>query len=146
MAVSTAVRLLALGNDILGDDALAFEVARQVQGMEVVCSSASGLHLLDDVLGTDRLIVVDTVQTGNAPPGTIYSVGEQDFDVTYGITPHCTGLFETLALARQLGLAAPREVLIIAVEAADCLTVGGEMHPAVRAAIPGVLEAIAKTR
>ena len=49
-----SLRILALGNDILGDDAFAFLVAQRVReripGVEVTCSSASGFHLLDDLL------------------------------------------------------------------------------------------------
>jgi len=141
------LRLLALGNEILGDDAFGILVARQVRqllpdAIEVVSSSAAGFHLLDDVIGARRLMVVDTVQTGQAPPGTVYVVREQDVHVVAGGSPHYTGLFEMLAVARELRLEAPREVVIVAVEAADCLTVGGGMHPDVAAAIPGVVELI----
>jgi hypothetical protein len=48
-------------------------------------------------------------------------------------------LFEALKLGRALGLAVPDNVTIIAVEPADCLTVGGNMHPSVHAAIDCVL-------
>jgi hydrogenase maturation protease len=141
-----SLRILALGNDILGDDAFAFLVAQRVReripGVEVRCSSASGFHLLDDLLGVERLVVVDTVMTGNAPPGTVYVVREGDLEVTPGNSPHYTGIFETLSLARALNLNAPREVLIIAVEAADCLTVGGPMHPAVEAVVPVIAEMV----
>ncbi|HWQ54299.1 MAG TPA: hydrogenase maturation protease [Bryobacteraceae bacterium] len=142
------LRLLALGNEILGDDAFAILVARRVAELvpdriDVVCSSAAGFHLLDDVIGAARLLVVDIVQTGRAPAGTVYVVREHDVHVVSGSSPHYTGLFEMLAVARQLCLEAPLEVLILAVEAADCLTVGGGMHEAVRAAIPQVADLIA---
>jgi hydrogenase maturation protease len=140
-------RLLALGNDILGDDAFGLIVARRVaellpERIEVVSSSAAGFHLLDHVTGAARLLVVDVVQTNRAPAGTLFVVREEDVEVVSGGSPHYTGLFEMLAVARQLDLEAPREVLILAVEAADCLTVGGPMHPAVEAAIPEVVELI----
>lgn len=142
-----ALRLLALGNEILGDDAFGILVARRVaelapERIEVICSSAAGFHLLDDVIGASRLLVVDIVQTGLNPAGTVYVVREQDVEVVSGGSPHYTGLFEMLAVARQLSLDAPLEVLILAVEAADCLTVGGGMHPAVEAAMPQVVDLI----
>src|ERR1035438_2217946 len=70
------VRLLGLGNEILADDAFGIHVAREVQRrfpgqVEVVCSSASSFHLMDDVLGAARLLVVDTIVTGRAKPGAI---------------------------------------------------------------------------
>jgi hydrogenase maturation protease len=86
--------------------------------------------------------VIDSVQTGRAAPGTIYVVREEDVRSAAGSTPHGTGLFDTLALARTLGFRVPQEVTILGIETADCLTLGGEMHPAVAAAIPEVVERV----
>ena len=59
-----------------------------------------------------------------------------------GESPHYIGLFETLKLGRKLQLEVPQEVVIIAVEPADCLTVGGAMTPAVREAVPVVVNLV----
>jgi hydrogenase maturation protease len=146
--VAARTRLLGLGNEILGDDAFGILVARHVGSvvspdeMEVATSSESGLHLLDSILDCGRLIVVDTIHTGRAEPGTVYVLREQDLPAARADCPHGVGLFDALALARKLELPTPAEVTIIAVEAADCLTVGGTMHPAVRASISRVSELI----
>jgi hydrogenase maturation protease len=137
---ATRVRILGLGNEILGDDAFGILVAREVERLypgcaEVVCSSTSGLSLLDYMLGASRLVVVDTVVTGAAQPGTLRIFRADQFSRSPGVAPHLLGLFEVLDLARSLQLDAPREAVIVAVEAADCITIGGEMHPDVRAAI-----------
>jgi len=58
-----------------------------------------------------------------------------DFEGVQGGGPHYVGLFETLQLGRSLGLKVPTEIEIVTVEPADCLTVGGEMTEAVRAAV-----------
>jgi hydrogenase maturation protease len=131
-------RLLGLGNEILGDDAFGILAARTVTrpDIEVVTSSASGLHLLDEILDCDRLIVVDTIQTGRAEPGTVHVLKEEDLPAARADCPHGMGLFDALSLARRLGLAAPAEVILIAVEAADCTTVGAPLHPALAAALP----------
>ncbi|MGE5648473.1 MAG: hydrogenase maturation protease [Acidobacteriota bacterium] len=139
-------RLLGLGNEILGDDAFGILVAREAGAlvspdeMEVATSSESGLHLLDHILDCRRLIIVDTIQTGRGAPGSIYRLREEDLPAARADCPHGVGLFDALALARKLDLPTPDEVEIIAVEAADCHTIGGAMHPAVRAAIPKVLK------
>ena len=104
--------------------------------VDVVCSSASGFHLLDQVLGARRLVVVDTLATRAGVPGTIhvFRAGSQAGEAG-GAAPHFVGLFDVLSVAASLGLPVPEEVTIIGVEAADCVTVGGEMHPDVRAAV-----------
>jgi hydrogenase maturation protease len=134
------VRLLGLGNELLADDAFGLLVAREVQrrfgeAVDVVTSSASGFHLLDDVTGAARLLVVDTVQTGTALPGSLCVLAEDQVRSVSGQSPHFLGLFDVLRVGRALGLPVPRSVVILAVEAFDCVTVGGRMHAAVEAAI-----------
>jgi hydrogenase maturation protease len=138
-----------MGNEILADDAFGILVAREVQRrfgarVDVVCSSASGFHLLDDVLGTRRLLVVDTVVTGKSKPGTLRVFAEKDIRLVPGETPHGIGLFEVLRVARKLGLPAPEDVSIIGVEAWDCTTVGGDIHPDVQAAVPRAVELVGR--
>ena len=140
-------RLLALGNDILADDAFGIRVAGEARGLfgdrlDVVESAEAGIALLDHVQNCDRLIVVDTVVTGQTAPGTITTLRNEEFRVVPGGSPHYVGLFEAIQLTGKLGLQVPQEVIIIVVEAADTLTVGGPMTPAVEAALPKVLELI----
>jgi hydrogenase maturation protease len=107
--------------------------------IEVVETALTGMYLLEAVVGAGRLIVVDTVVTGSSPAGSVRVLAEDDFAGPTGGSPHYVGLFETLELARGLGLPTPREVIIVAVEAEDYLTVGGRMTASVGAAVPAVV-------
>ena len=138
-----SARLLCLGNDILADDALGILVAETLRGrlpetVDVVSSMESGLRLLDHFVGVPRVIVIDSVQTGSAPPGTIFVLREEDISYSPGPSGHYMGLFETLALGKRLDMPVAEDVLVIAVEAGDCLTIGGSLTPAVERAIPEV--------
>ena len=144
-ARASDVRVLGLGNEILGDDALGIVVAREAEArfgklVDVVASSQAGFHVMDELLGVSRLLVVDSIRTGAAKPGTFYVLDEHAIRPAPGFSSHSLGIFEVLAVARRLGLPVPAECVILAVEAADCTTVGGSMHPDVAAAIPVVLE------
>ncbi len=139
-----SARLLCLGNDILADDAMGIRVAERLRervpkSVDVVSSMESGFRLLDHLIGVSRVVVIDTVQTGNAPPGTVYMLREGDVEYTPGSSAHYVGLFEILALGRGLDLPVARELVIIAVEASDCCTIGGGMTSAVESAIPEVI-------
>lgn len=139
--------MLCLGNELLADDALGAVVAEQLRQilpgtLEVVFTSAMGFDLLDDVLGASRLLVVDIIETGTKPPGTVHLLREEDVQTVPGESPHYIGLFETLKLGRKLQLDVPKDVIIIAVEPADCLTVGGAMTPAVKEAVPIVVNLV----
>lgn len=119
----------------------AFEHPR-AGSVEVVETALTGMYLLEAVVGASRLIVVDTVVTGASPPGSVQVLAEGDFSGPPGASPHYVGLFETLELARGLGLPVPGDVVIVAVEAADYLTVGGRMTASVGAAVPLVVEKV----
>jgi hydrogenase maturation protease len=127
-----------------GDPAVsvrAFELPG-VGRVEVVATALTGMYLLDAVVGASRLVVVDTVATGAADPGTVLELGEQDLVGPRGGSPHYVGLLEALDLARGLGLAVPSDVVFVAVEAGDSTTVGGRMTASVRAALPAVVERV----
>jgi hydrogenase maturation protease len=139
--------VLCLGNESLADDALGHEVADQLQkfvskDVEIVDTPESGIHLLDYVLNARRLAVVDTIQTGDVPVGTILHFPDGDMRAAQGGSPHYVGMFEALEVARRLGLPVADDVLILAVEAKDCLSFGKEMCPAVRSAIPELVRMV----
>ena len=133
-------RVLCLGNDLLADDSFGKVVGDSLRlfpttGVEVISTTESGFHLLDYLSNTHRLIVVDTIMTGRVPPGTVLVFRESELHAVSGVSPHYIGICDALSLARQLNPSVANEVMIVAVEAADCSTVGGDMHPEVRAAV-----------
>ena len=141
-------RILCLGNELLADDAFglvaAEELRRRFPQMDVVFTTDSGFHLIDYLAEIQLLVVVDSIQTGNVPPGTLYVLRSSDMKSTFGPSPHYVGLLETLQLAKELLLNVPKDVIILAVEAADCLTLGGKMHDAVKSAVGLVADLVAE--
>jgi hydrogenase maturation protease len=133
------IRILCLGNELLADDAFglaaAEELRRRFPQMDVIFTTDSGFHLLDYLAEIQILVVVDSIQTGTVPPGTLYVLRSSDMKSASGPSPHYVGLLETLQLAKELLLNVPKEVVVLAVEAADCLTLGGRMHDAVESAV-----------
>ena len=121
--------------------AQAFELPG-IGSVEVVETALTGMYLLEAVVGASRLIVVDTVVTGATLAGTVLELKEGDLDGPRGGSPHSIGLLETLDLARALGLDVPTDVVILAVEAGDDLTVGGDMTAPVKEAVPIVVERV----
>jgi hydrogenase maturation protease len=144
--------LLGLGNDILTDDAVGLNVVRQLRQefarddrVDVRETMEMGLALLDFMVGYRAVVIVDSIQTGRASPGTIHEVDAAGLSHLAGRTPHFLGVGDTLALGRRLGLAMPDEVRIIAVEVEDPFTLGTHMTPALQAALPAVLERVRQT-
>ncbi len=149
---SSKILVLGLGNDILTDDAIGLKVAREVArrldgdpGVDVRETTEMGLALLDFIVGYRAVVIVDSIQTGHSPAGTIHEVDAVGLKQLTGRTPHFLGVGETLALGRQLGLVMPQKVRILAVEVEDPFTLGTEMTPALQRAIPAVLTRVRRT-
>ena len=148
--VSNKVLLLGLGNDILTDDAIGLNVVRHLREslagddrIEVRETMEMGLALLDFLVGYRAVVIVDSIQTGQAPAGTILELDATGLKQITGRTPHFLGVGETLALGRVLGLPVPGCVKIFAVEVEDPFTLGTQMTPVLQHALPGIAERVA---
>jgi len=141
--------ILGLGNSILTDDAVGFavieEVRKQLDRGDVTVSEASvgGLSLLELVVGYDKVIIIDAIQTSAAQPGEIHRLSPDEFRGTLrGASTHDITFATALELGHQLGMDMPREIVIFAVEAVDVETFGQELTAAVAAAVPKVVKLV----
>lgn len=143
--------ILGIGNPILSDDGVGFLVAERLRkalkrrkDITVKETSVSGLSLLDEVTGYERLIIVDAIQTKEGTPGNIYRLSPADFKVGRMAVIHDVGLFNALELARKLDMEVPGEVVIFAIEAKDIATFSEKCSPEVKKAIPQAIEMVLK--
>lgn len=139
------ILVLGLGNELLSDDGIGVFAARSLKELlngeaDVIESSLSGLALLEIFLDYEKAIIIDAVQTGHHPPGTIYELSPADLGSLVAPSPHYAGLPEMITLARELQLDFPEEIVILAVEVADPYTIGGELSTPVRQALAGLIQ------
>jgi hydrogenase maturation protease len=147
---SARVLVLGLGNDILTDDAVGLHIVRVVgerlageKDIEVKATTEMGLALLDEIADREKVILVDSVQTGQVPPGHIHEIDVENLSGVLTTSPHFLGIGETLALGRMLGLAMPSAVRIFAIEVADPFTLGTQMTSAVESAVAAAASRVA---
>lgn len=141
-----SVLVLCLGNALRRDDAVALRVADALERAPppralVRRSALSGLYLLDEMDGFDRVVVVDAVRTGSRPAGTVLSFALEDLRAPGGPSPHSIGLPSAVARARAAGAPVPSRIHVVAVEVEDMQTMGEGLTPAVEAALPRAVEA-----
>ncbi len=141
--------ILGLGNPLLTDDSVGLRVAQELENklsqpeVTVLQSTASGLDLLDLVIGFDRLIIIDAIQTKKGKAGQIYRLEIPDLDFSRHVAcPHDVNLATALELGKRLGLAVPREVVIFAIEVVEVATFSEECTPEVEQAIPLATEMV----
>ena len=135
------ILLLGLGNELLKDDAVGVRVAEKLQHtfpekeVEVRWTSVFGLALLDELLGRDRVLLIDSYIPEGAP-----EFREYDLDAvkqTNAPCPHFVGIGEIRETMCALELGFPREVRILAIPVDDPTTFSSEMSPQVAARVPG---------
>jgi len=104
------ILVLGLGNILLSDEGVGVRVVEALQeryripdGVDVVDGGTSGMDMLDMIAGRDHLIVVDAVNTGDAPTSVIRLTGEAvPVFFQSKISPHQLGLSDVLATLRLL--------------------------------------------
>ncbi|MDP6545840.1 MAG: hydrogenase maturation protease [Phycisphaerae bacterium] len=118
-----AILILALGNDIIGDDGVALAAARALRetfagdlNVDVVESAESGLALIDLLSPYDRVLLLDSIEAGDLPAGTVQEFSRDDFHRVLGPSPHYAGLPEVIALADKLGIDFPSELRVLAIK------------------------------
>ncbi|HDR06864.1 MAG TPA: hydrogenase maturation protease [Candidatus Coatesbacteria bacterium] len=141
--------ILGLGNPLMSDDAVGILVARGLHerladpDVELREAAVAGIELMELLVGYDRAVIIDAVQTAEGKPGDWYRLdGPQKIEGSLPQSSHRFGVFEGLELGRRLGLAMPGEIRIYAVEAPDPFTFGEGLTPALAAALPGITTAI----
>ncbi len=151
------VLIVALGQELRGDDAAGIAAARRWQArqrhrasaedadpaqIQVVFAGLPGVALLDLLEKSDAAILVDAVQSGS-PPGVIHRLTPAQIAAFQAgsESAHGWGVAETLALGEQLNLPLPQQLIIIGIEAGQ-VALGAPLSPAVEAALPDAVCAI----
>jgi hydrogenase maturation protease len=157
-----ATLIVGLGNPILGDDGVGWRVAEDVskqsgiplgdaplpclyeqehQPITIECYSLAGLSLMERLIGFDRIILIDALNTGKHPQGEVACFTLDDMeDLTHGHTAsaHDVSLKQALKLGRSMGESLPddAQVHIVAVEAAHVYDFQEELSPTIAIAVP----------
>jgi hydrogenase maturation protease len=140
-------RVLGLGNELLGDDAVGVIAARQIRKeltdqVDVVETSVYGLGLLDVILGCRQLIIIDAIRTGNLPVGSVIELDPDSFDRVLAPSPHYSGLPEMKALAEALKISYPKRIIVFAIEIGDDAYFGAAINPVVMEAVSEVVRRV----
>jgi hydrogenase maturation protease len=108
-------------------------------------TSVAGLDFLDLLVGYDRAIIIDAIQTKEGKVGQIYRFEPEAFDATrHASTPHDVNFATALELGNRLGLDLPQRITIFAIEVQNVSSYSEECTPEVMAAIPSCVRMIAQ--
>ncbi len=160
--------IVGLGNPILGDDGVGWRVAEAVSArsgiplgdaplpldptriqnpVTIERYALAGLSLMERLIGYERVILIDSLNTGQHPQGEVVCFTlDQLPDLTYGhsASAHDVSLKNALVMGRSMGqpLPADTEVHIVAIEALHVYDFKEELTPAIAAAVPVAVDRV----
>lgn len=153
--------IIGLGNPILGDDGVGWVVAEQVrsalanpksaiinpQSIEVDCASLGGLSLMERLTNSERVILIDSIFTGEKTVGTVsrFTLAElPDLTAGHSGSAHDTSLRNALNVGRSMRIDLPEDgnIVIVAIEAERVYDFSQELSPAVTQAVPQAVRMI----
>ena len=161
--------VLGLGNPILGDDGVGWRVVEAAQEawqrtvderrktndetassfvlrpssvIEFDFVSLGGLALMERLVGCDRAILVDAIQTRDGVPGAIYRLTLDDLPTVHADAVHDASLKAALAVGQQLGATLPQEIVVIGIEVINLWDFSESLSPQVAASVPRAAEMV----
>jgi len=160
--------IVGLGNPILGDDGVGWRVAEEVSRLSgiplgdaplpglsppkpdpvtIERYSLAGLSLMERLTGFERVILIDSLNTGWHPQGAVIHFTLADIDdLTYGhsASAHDISLKNALKLGRRMGepLPADEHIHIVAVEAQHVYDFREELSPCIAEAVPAAAKKV----
>lgn len=148
-ALMKKVLVYGIGNPYRCDDAIGIKVAQELAEkiaeplIDIKWGSIDGIAILDEIVGYERVIFIDSVKTENGKPGDIYKIkpsSQNDSDETF--TSHGINFMTALRFGKKFDLKMPEQIDIYAVEIIDNTSFSEECTEKVKASIPKLVEAV----
>jgi hydrogenase maturation protease len=161
MSPSSVTLIIGLGNPLLSDDGVGWQVAEQLKAyltagaqndlthsIEIDTLPGGGLSLMERLVGYDQAILIDAIQSGQQVGSVkVFQLEqlENPFAGHLGST-HETNLQTALEIGRQLNAHLPQigAIFIVAIEAQTVYDFSDQLSPPVAAAVVPAMQAVLK--
>lgn len=145
--------IVGIGNTLMGDDGVGIYVARLVKdriqsraGIEVKELSVGGLKLVEEILGYEEVIIIDSYASHDTELARIREFTPEEFkDTLHSSSPHDTNFATALELYRSLEPdRIPRRMRVFTVDIRPTSTFGEGLSAAVQEAASKLAETIVR--
>ena len=130
------IGLIGLGNPIVGDDAIGINVVEYIrdtyslpENVEIFEDvSLAGIGLVEIFRGYDKIILVDSIQSGKYPKGTVVYLQSDDFANALHISDyHNMDFFTALEFCNQMYDDIPKDIVILGIEIINVMEFSDEL-------------------
>ena len=143
------VLIYGVGNPFRCDDAVGIkiteELKKRIQKPNITIKSGSidGLAMLDEIIGFDKVILVDSINTKSGMPGDVYRIELDSITSNSSLAAsHTIDFITALKMGKKFGYKMPEKIYVYAVEIKDNDTFSEECTEQVSASIPEVVKRI----
>ncbi len=148
--------ILGMGNTIRGDDGVGIFISEVLRSqinypdVEIKQTQESGIHLVDNIIGYEKVIIIDSLQAKEGRPGDIFRFNLLEENILsksaksaalYSL--HHLGLAAIMEIAEAL-IDMPKEIIIYAVKTGKEDLFSDKLSPKVTRAITQVVNLIKK--
>lgn len=110
------------------------------EGFDILKETGATIDLVRRLKGYDRLVVIDAIQLGNVPIGTVHHFRLKDLEpMVRRSSAHDINFATAFAMARELGYPVPDDIRIYAVEVRDIQRFSEGCTEEVRAKMDGIV-------
>jgi hydrogenase maturation protease len=154
--------IIALGNPILGDDGIGWQVGNaaeqvwsNIRNSEIIPASrydsivdfiylsCGGLELMEHMVDYDQVILIDAIFTGLYPRFSYHLLSLEDFKDTgsnHINSAHDTSLYHAIQLGQEIGIKLPEIIEIIGIEAEHVFEFSDQLSSELSDMIPEIAE------
>jgi hydrogenase maturation protease len=170
-AARPRILVIGLGNPILGDDGVGWHVCQSVQArlqasqdqpdetfllgrhfskddlddIEFDCLSLGGLALMERLVDSTHVLIIDAITTQAAPVGTVLCFPLQELPmlaIGHLASAHDTSLQHALQVGEMMGANLPKQITILGIEAHQVYDFSENLSAPVSAAITEASERV----
>jgi hydrogenase maturation protease len=144
------ILVYGIGNRYRCDDAAGIRVAELLahdldrDNVDIKWGSIDGIAILDEIVGYDHVIFIDSVKTEKGTTGEIYKIDPRTFRSIHSFSSHGINFITALQFGKKFDLEMPEKIDIYALEIEDNDTFSESCTPQVTAAIPKLVDVIKK--
>jgi len=143
------ILIYGVGNPYRRDDRIGLEIADILnekinkENITIRSGSIDGMAMLDEIMGFDKVIFVDSIKTRDGTPGDIYRITVEQLQENRDLSSsHGIDFLTAVRLGRKFGYTMPEQVLVYAIEIEDNESYKEECTEKVRSSIPEIVQSI----
>jgi hydrogenase maturation protease len=141
--------VLGVGNRLMGDDGFGPRIIEELEkrtvpsNVELMDAGVGGMAILSWIEDADKVVIIDSVQTNNEPPGTVYRFTDKEMPPLdmFMLSLHDLNLVDTIRIGHVVQKM-PDEIIIFGVEVKRVAEFVDGLTPEVKAAMKEVIDLV----